>query len=135
MNEVHLFTPGPTPVPPRVREAEALPMIHHRSEEFSEIIHSVKEQLRWLAGTRGDVAMFASSGTGGMEAAVASLFSPGDEVVVVEGGKFGERWVDLAEHYDLRMQIVHVEWGRAASVEQVLKEVTDKKCGVFIQGC
>lgn len=135
MKEVRLFTPGPTPVPARVREAESAPMIHHRSEEFSETIRSVRRKLKTLCGTSGEVVLYTSSGTGGLEATVSSLFAPGDEVVIVEGGKFGERWVDLAEHYRLRADILRVEWGKAVEPEKVLERLTPKTKGILIQAC
>lgn len=135
MNRVRLFTPGPTEVPPPVREAFALPMIHHRSEEFGSILTSVRKRLTWLSGCDGEPVLLASSGTGGMEAAVASLFAPGEEVVIVQGGKFGERWVDLANHYGLKTNVVRVEWGRAVSVEAVTKALTPNTKGILIQAC
>ncbi len=129
-----LLTPGPTPVHPEVLKVMAQPMIHHRSPEFGEILKTLRADLNWLAGTQsGESVIFSSSGSGGMEAVVASMFSPGDEVVVVEGGKFGERWAELTNHYKLNTNVIHVEWGRAATVEQVLTAVTPQTKAVFIQ--
>ncbi len=135
MKEIRLFTPGPTPVPQAVREAESLPMIHHRSKEFADILGSVRRKLKWLCDADGEALVLASSGSGGMEASVASLFSPGDEVIVVEGGKFGERWVELAKHYHLKGDIITVEWGKAVDPEEIRKRLTPATRGVFVQAC
>jgi aspartate aminotransferase-like enzyme len=135
MSRVRLFTPGPTEVPAVVREASSLPVIHHRSEEFGEVLRGVRARLAWLCGCTGEVVLLSSSGTGGMEAAVSSLFSPGDEVVVVRGGKFGDRWMELARHYGLKAQPIDVEWGRAVPVEHVVKALTPRTRGLLVQGC
>jgi aspartate aminotransferase-like enzyme len=94
-----LLAPGPTPVPPEVLAAMALPVIHHRTPQFAAVLAEVQEGLRGLFGTSQDVLVLASSGTGGMEGAVTNLLSPGDEVVVVNGGKFGERWTKICQTY------------------------------------
>lgn len=133
----YLFTPGPVPVSPKVLLTQAQPMIHHRLPEFSEILKEIRENLKYLFQTRKEVYFFASSGTGAMEAAIVNLFSPGDKVIVVEGGKFGERWRELAETYGLNPVIIKVEWGKAVrseEVEKALKEHPDAKA-LLIQAC
>ncbi len=135
MKEIRLFTPGPTHVPQRVRDFLALPMIHHRSEAFEEILKSVRKRITWLCGSQGESVVLASSGTGGMEASIASLFSQGDEVVVVNGGKFGERWEKIAGHFGLKTKVVRVEWGLAARMEEVMDAITPQTKGVLIQAC
>jgi aspartate aminotransferase-like enzyme len=92
-----LLAPGPTPVPARVRLAMAQPIIHHRTPQFSAVFAEVRKGLQALFQTEQDVLMLAASGTGAMEAAVANCFNPDDEVIVVNGGKFGERWRKLCE--------------------------------------
>jgi aspartate aminotransferase-like enzyme len=134
MTDVRLFTPGPTPVPPEVREAEGRPMIHHRSEEFSAILRAVRGDLVALCEAE-ETVILASSGTGGMEAVVASAFGPGERVLVVEGGKFGERWVELADQYGLAADVLRVPWGRAVAPEAVAERVTPSTRGVFLQAC
>jgi serine---pyruvate transaminase len=133
--EVKLFTPGPTPVPKEIRDAGAQPMIHHRSEDFSKILKAARDSLKTFCDCDGEVLLFSSSGSGGMEACVTSLFAPGDEVVVVEGGKFGERWVDLAKHYKLNLKVIKVEWGKAVRPEAVLSAITPNTRGLLIQAC
>src|SRR5215207_9337233 len=87
----YLVTPGPTPVPPEVLAATAAPMIHHRTPEFRAILGRVFDRLRQVFRTEHGVVLFASTGTGAMESAVANLCSPGDRVLVVSHGFFGER--------------------------------------------
>lgn len=130
-----LLAPGPTPVPSRVRLAMAQPMFHHRTPQFSALFGEVRAQLRELFQTEQDVLMLAASGTGAMEAAVNNCFAPGDEVVVVNGGKFGERWTKLANTFGLKPVEITVEWGRAVrpeQVEQALAEHPQAK-GVLVQ--
>jgi aspartate aminotransferase-like enzyme len=135
MIKQYLLSPGPTPIPNEVMTAMSETIIHHRTPEFSKILHEVREGLKLLFGTRSDVLIFASSGTGAMEGAVSNLFSPGDKVLVVNGGKFGERWLLLAQAYGLAVVEIKVEWGKAVQVqiiEKHLREHPDTK-GIFIQ--
>ncbi len=135
LDKKHLLAPGPVPVPPRALLAMAKPVMHHRLPEFSAILEKIRDDLRYLFQTQGDVLFFASSGTGAMEACVANLFSPGEKVIVVRGGKFGERWGELAETYGLEPVYVDVPWGEAVSPEtiaQTLEENPETK-GVLIQ--
>src|SRR5262245_10066776 len=114
-----LLAPGPTPVPPEVLAAMSLPVIHHRTPQFGALLTAVQEGLRELFGTRQDVLVLASSGTGAMEGSVTNLLSPGDEVVVVNGGKFGERWTKICQAYGVRVHEITVEWGRAVDPARV----------------
>jgi len=131
-----LLAPGPTPVPARVRLAMAQPMFHHRTPQFSALFAEVRDQLKALFQTEQDVLMLASSGTGAMEAAVNNCFSPGDEVIVVNGGKFGERWGKLAATFGLKPIEIRVEWGRAVRVDQVESALAahPNVKGVLVQG-
>ncbi len=114
-----LLAPGPTPVPPRVLLAMAQPVIHHRSPQFSADFAQAREGLRAVFQTKQDVLMLAASGTGAMEAAVTNCFSAGDEIVVVNAGKFGERWLKLCNAFELKPIEIRVEWGRAVRPDQV----------------
>jgi len=130
-----LLAPGPTPVPARVRAAMAQEIIHHRTPQFSAVVAEVREGLRELFGTKQDVLMLASSGTGAMEAAVVNCFAPGDKVIFVNGGKFGERWGKMGKAFGLQPIEIKVEWGQAVRVEAVraaLAEHPDAR-GVLIQ--
>ncbi|MFH1737124.1 MAG: aminotransferase class V-fold PLP-dependent enzyme, partial [Actinomycetota bacterium] len=111
MRKEYLMTPGPTPVPPEVLLAQAKPMIHHRAPIYTEIILVVLNDLKYVFQTKNDVIMFASSGTGGMESAVANCFSAGDQVLVASAGNFGERWVKISETYGLAVTKLDYEWG------------------------
>src|SRR5688572_12192228 len=131
----YLLSPGPTPVPNEVALAMSATMIHHRTPQFNHIFDQVRQGLKKLFGTKNDVLILASSGTGAMEASVANLFSPGDKVLVINGGKFGERWLNIANAFGLSPIELKVEWGRAVRVDAVEKQMKthpDLK-GVMIQ--
>jgi aspartate aminotransferase-like enzyme len=114
-----LFTPGPTPVPENVMLRMAAPIIHHRNPEFMEILQRVHEDLKYLFKTTQPVVVMTCSGTGGMESAVSSLFRPGDKVITVNGGKFGERWGELVRTYGGNCVEEKVEWGKAIQPERL----------------
>jgi len=115
----YLLAPGPTPVPPEVRAAMAAPVIHHRTPQFAAVLGEVQEGLRELFGTAGEVLVLAASGTGAMEGAVTNLLSAGDEAVVVNGGKFGERWTRICRAYGVTVHEIAVPWGEAVDPRQV----------------
>lgn len=119
----YLLSPGPTPIPNEVALAMAQTMIHHRTPQFNQIFEEARQGLQKLFGTKNDVLMLASSGTGAMEAAIANLFSPGDKVLVINGGKFGERWLNIANAFGLNPIEIKVEWGKAVRVEDVEKQL------------
>ncbi|MGH7255139.1 MAG: pyridoxal-phosphate-dependent aminotransferase family protein [Nitrospirales bacterium] len=115
----YLLAPGPTPVPPEVLLAMARPIIHHRAPEFAELFGQVRADLKWLYQTRQDVLILASSGTGGMEGAVSNFLNIGDKALVVNGGKFGERWGKIAKTFGAQVTELKVEWGRAVDPQAV----------------
>ncbi len=123
MFKKRLFTPGPTPVPEQVMLRMAEPIIHHRSPEFNEIFKRVNENLRYLFQTRQPVVTLASSGTGGMEAILVSLFSKGDTVIAVNGGKFGERWVKMPAEFGMNSVEITVPWGQAPTSARIVGEL------------
>jgi aspartate aminotransferase-like enzyme len=125
MRKKYLLAPGPTPVPEGVLLAMARPVIHHRTPLFSAVFREAAELLKYVFQTKQDVLILASSGTGAMEGSVSNLFSPADEVIVVNGGKFGERWGQLAEAYGLKVHWVNVEWGSAVD-PGVIKDILEK---------
>jgi aspartate aminotransferase-like enzyme len=114
-----LLAPGPTPVPPEVLAAMSLPIIHHRTPQFAAVLGEVQDGLRELFGTAEDVLVLTASGTGAMESAVTNLCSAGDEAIVVNAGKFGERWTKICQAYGVRVHEITVPWGQAVSVEAV----------------
>jgi len=109
----YLLAPGPTAVPAEVLLRIAAPTIHHRTPQFEQIVAGVREQLKQVFQTAGDVLVLAASGTGAMEASITNTLSPGDAVLCVNGGKFGERWMKMARTYGLDVEELAVEWGRA----------------------
>jgi aspartate aminotransferase-like enzyme len=115
--------------------AMAEPIIHHRTPQFSELFAEVEQGLQRLFQTAEDVLMLAASGTGGMEAAVTNLLSPGDQVVVVNGGKFGERWTKICKSYGVDVHEIPVEWGQAVDVGAVRRALDDHPAAraVFLQ--
>ena len=119
MKKEYLLTPGPTPLPPQVSLAMAKPIIHHRTPQFQEILKEASLGLKWAFQTANDVFIISSSGTGAMEAAVINLLSCGDTALVVQGGKFGERWTEIAKAYGICLEIINVEWGRAVSPAEI----------------
>lgn len=131
----YLFAPGPTPVPSEVLLEMAMPIIHHRSPDFFPVLDSAKKGLQWLYQTKNDVLILCSTGTGGMVGAVNNFFNHGDRVLVINGGKFGERWTEICQAYGLQVEEIIVEWGYAVKpdmVEKRLKKGKDIK-GVFVQ--
>jgi aspartate aminotransferase-like enzyme len=131
----YLFAPGPTPVPPEVLLAMSVPIIHHRSPDFFPILDSAKKGLQWLYQTKNDVLILSSTGTGGMVGAVNNFFNHGDRVLVINAGKFGERWTKICRAYGLMVEEITVEWGYAVKpeiVEDRLKKNFGIK-GVFVQ--
>lgn len=115
----YLLAPGPTPVPPEVLTAMAMPIIHHRAPEFLPLFEEVRGNLKWLFQTKNDVLILSSSGTGGMEGSVTNFLSPGDKALVINGGKFGERWIKICNAYGITPIEIKVEWGYAVKPEQV----------------
>ncbi len=125
MKKKYLLAPGPTPVPEIISLEMAAPMVHHRTPQFSKIFGEAAEDAKYLFQTQQDVLILASTGTGGMESCITNLFSPGDKVLVVNGGKFGERWGKISEAYGLVPVWLNVDWGQAADPAQV-KALLDK---------
>lgn len=129
-----LFTPGPTQVPERVQVAMSNPLTHHRGPAFKQIYQEVIEDLKYFFQTEGDVLVLTSSGTGAMEASVVNLISKGDRVLVVSGGKFGQRWAELCQTYGAETQVIDVPWGEAvdpAAVAEALRAQPDTQA-VFV---
>jgi aspartate aminotransferase-like enzyme len=126
----YLVTPGPTPVPPEVLAGTAVPMIHHRTPEFREILARVVERLQTVFRTENDVLVFTCAGTAAMESAVSNLCSPGDRVLVVSHGYFGERWATIARTFDCEVEHLRYAWGEAPHPDEVgsrLEEMGDAR--------
>ncbi len=120
----YLLAPGPTPIPPEVLQVMALPIIHHRAPEYETLFADVRRDLRLVFQCRNEVLMFAASGTGAMEGAVVNTLSSGGQVLVIRGGKFGERWAEVCEAYGVHVLPVDVPYGKSVdpgAVADVLK--------------
>ncbi len=135
MKKIRLLTPGPTPVPERLSLRMAQPIVHHRSPEFEAVFARVREGLQWLFQTKQDVLVFTSSGTGAMEASFVNFLRRGDTVIVVDGGKFGERWSGFAKAYGVNAITLKCEWGHPVDVAAVGKALRDNPSAkaVYVQ--
>ena len=114
-----LFTPGPTPLLPAAQTAMASFTAHHRTADFKALFQRVLTDMKEFIGTRNDVLVLASSGTGAMEASVSNLTSPGDSVLVLTAGKFGERWTGLAKAFGCHVDVLEVPYGETFSLDDV----------------
>ncbi len=112
--EQNLRIPGPTPIPDEVRDAQSAPMINHRGPEFAELLHEISDGIAGLIGASGDVFLLTGSGTGSLEAAIVNTLSPGDRVLGVSIGGFGERFAKIAETFGAHVDRLDFEWGEAA---------------------
>ncbi len=117
--EINLRIPGPTSLPPTVREAGARQMINHRGPEFKELLGRLQDGMKPYFGTTSDIAILSCAGTGGLEAAVVNTLSPGDNVLAVSIGAFGDRFARIAEAYGANVDRVAAEWGWAAAPDEV----------------
>jgi len=121
MRKPVLFLPGPMQVPDHIRSAGDRPLFSHRSKPMLELLDKLEVGCRPLFGTEGDVVFLAASGTGSMESAIVNLTSPGDEIIVVVGGTFSERWKSIADGYGLTVRVVEVDWRNGATLADVEK--------------
>ena len=119
MHKYRLMSPGPTPIPPEVSAAGALPIIHHRTPEFGEVFTRVNQNLKKVFLTENDIFTYAASGTGAFEGAIQNLFSPGDKVLVVNNGNFGNRWVKMSRAFGLEVTELKYDWGVKADNDEV----------------
>ena len=117
--EPNLRIPGPTSLPPSVKEAGGRQMINHRGPEFRELLARLQVGMKPYFGTTGDIAILSCAGTGGLEAAVVNTLSPGDRVLGVSIGAFGDRFAKIAEAYGASVDKVAAEWGWAAAPDEV----------------
>ena len=125
MNKYRLMSPGPTPIPPEVSAAGALPIIHHRTPEFGEVFTRVNENLKQVFLTENDIFTYAASGTGAFEGAIQNLFSLGDKVLVVNNGNFGNRWVKMSQAFGLEVTELKYDWGAKADNDDVAEALAN----------
>src|SRR5579863_5050452 len=128
-----LFTPGPTPILPAAQNAMASYTAHHRTADFRALLSRVLADMKDFIGTKNDVLVLSSSGTGVMEGSVSNLTSPGDKVLVLTAGKFGERWRDLAQAFGCVVEVVSAPYGNTFAREEIRKKLTSNVRAVYLQ--
>jgi aspartate aminotransferase-like enzyme len=133
IRKTRLFTPGPTPLLPAAQFAMAAADIHHRTAEFKALYSKVLAQLKEFVGTKNDVLLMAASGTGAMEASVSNLTSPGDRVLVLSAGKFGERWTALAKAFGCEVDTLSAPYGQTFDLEDVRRALKPDTRVVYMQ--
>lgn len=125
LTKARIMAPGPTEIPPTVLAAAAKPILHHRTAEFRAIFSDVTKRLQYVFQTSQPILTLAASGTGGLEAAITNLTSPGDKVIVISGGVFGERWAKIAEAHGRSVHRIAIEWGKAAHANSINDAISD----------
>ena len=133
IRKARLFTPGPTQLLPSAQLAMAAAGMHHRTAEFRALYLRVLADLKTFVGTKNDVVLFTASGTGAMEASVTNLTSPGDKVLVLSAGKFGERWEALAKAYSCQVDVVKAPYGQTVTPQQVREKLKPDHAVVYMQ--
>ena len=133
LHKNRLFTPGPTPLLPAAQTAMASFTAHHRTADFKALFERVLADLKEFIGTKNDVLVLASSGTGVMEASVSNLTSPGDKVLVLTAGKFGERWTGLAKAFGCQVEVLSAPYGETFSGDEIRSRINPDFRAVFVQ--
>jgi len=133
IRKTRLFTPGPTPLLPAAQFAMAAADIHHRTPEFRALYTRVLAQLKEFVGTKNDVVILSASGSGAMEASVSNLTSPGDRVLVLTAGKFGERWTGITKAFGCEVDVVSAPYGSTFSLDQIKAALKLETRAVFVQ--
>jgi len=133
LHKNRLFTPGPTPLLPAAQTAMAAFTAHHRTADFKALFQRVLADMKDFIGTKNDVLVLASLGTGVMEASVSNLTSPGDKVLVLTAGKFGERWTGLAKAFGCNVDVLSMPYGETFSLDDIRARVTPEVRAVFVQ--
>jgi aspartate aminotransferase-like enzyme len=133
IHKTRLYTPGPTPLLPAAQFAMAAADMHHRTAEFRALFQKVLAQLRVFVGTKNDVLLLSCSGTGAMEASVSNLTSPGDKVLVLTAGKFGERWTGLAKAFNCEPDVMTAPYGQTFDMAQVRAAIKPEHKVIYTQ--
>ena len=133
IRKTRLYTPGPTPLLPAAQFAMAAADMHHRTPEFRALFQKVLAQLKVFVGTRNDVLLLSSSGTGAMEASVSNITSPGDKVLVLTAGKFGERWTGIAKAYGCEPDVLSAPYGQTFDLAQIRGALKPEHRAVYMQ--
>src|SRR5699024_6405020 len=115
-----LHVPGPTPIPPQIRDAMNKEMISYKEEEFAELFKETTELLKPIFGTENDIFIIAGSGTSALETAIANTISPNDEVIAIITGVFGERFVKICERFGAIVHCLNISFGEACTQKKVI---------------
>ncbi|HET7855302.1 MAG TPA: alanine--glyoxylate aminotransferase family protein [Gaiellaceae bacterium] len=121
----YLMTPGPTPVPPDVLAAMSQPIVHHRGPDFRPVYRECLDRLREVFRTSSEILLFTSSGTGALESGISNLCSPGDRIVVVSAGYFGERWAGIGTAYGCEVEHLRYEWGETPTADDLAARLAE----------
>src|SRR3954447_16064105 len=121
MRRLNLRTPGPTPLPPAVREALGRDMVAHRGPDFAEVMHDCLVGLQWAFGTKHDMVILTASGSGGLESLVVNTLSPGSKLLAASIGYFGDRLIGIARAYGVDVVALRCEEGQAVAPRQVVE--------------
>jgi len=132
MYKQRLFTPGPTPVPEEVLLELARPMFHHRTAEYRAMLEQVTSDMQYVLGTAQDVYTITGSGSAAMEAAVSNVVAPGETVIAVCGGKFGQRWSEIGKAFGAKVVDLDVQWGAAATADQIAEALKANPLAVAV---
>lgn len=137
MDDYLLLTAGPVPISEDIRQILNQPMIYHRSAEFIRIFEELSESLQYLFSTEADALILSSSGTGAMEAVITNLFSPDDAVIVVENGKFSERWTKIARNYRLEVDRLTIPWCQSVTEQAIVEKLKQNQAAkaIFLTHC
>src|SRR5690606_14092335 len=118
-NPYRLLAPGPVQIPKFARDILAEPMVHHRTPLFTDCLKRVFLKLKQVFKTKQEVFILSSTGSGAMEAAISNTLAPNDKALVIDAGKFGERWVKMAKTYELDTHVIKIEWGQSVEPKQI----------------
>jgi len=135
MRKEYLYSPGPTTVPPEALSVMGKPIFHHRTKRHREMFQEILDGLKYVLATQNDVLVFASSGTGAMEASVANLLSSGDRVITVSGGKFGQRFGEICRAYGAEVDEIALEWGHPVDPAEIEKRLSEEVKAVYVTLC
>src|SRR5438445_12812456 len=134
LRKSRLFAPGPPPLLPAAQTAMASFSAHHRTADFRTLFQRVLADMKDFVGTQNDVLVLACSGTGVMEASVSNLTSPGDKVLVIAAGKFGERWQGLTKAFGCDTGVVSAPYGATISLDDVRSKLTTEVRAGYVEG-
>lgn len=131
-NKIRLFTPGPVAMSPRTLSIGASQLPYNRTEQFSQITFEIIEGLQYIFGTQRDVVIFAASGTGAMEAVFFNFLDQSDKVLIVNGGTFGQRWVDICTHHKIPFEQISLDPGQPISLDDLDHRLSSQKYSTLL---